>query len=276
MTSSDLQRDAPLRVESLYAGYGGDPVVRDVSLTLSRGELVALLGPNGSGKSTLLRCLARLHEADGGRVLLDGEPISEQPTREVARRLAFLPQELIAPPGLTVRDQVGLGRHPHRSWLRVDREGPDAIEAAMRDTGLVDLADRRVETLSGGQRQRVWIAMALAQGAELLLLDEPTNHLDPSHRSEVMETLLRLAHANGRGILVVLHDLVLAAAICDRVAMLDKGRIVAEGSPREVLTSQLLGDVYGTPFTVLEDSHSGRPVPIQRMTQGQRRHVVVS
>jgi iron complex transport system ATP-binding protein len=194
----------------------------------------------------------------------------------VARRLAFLPQELIAPPGLTVRDQVGLGRHPYRSWLRVDREGPDAIEAAMRDTGLVDLADRRVETLSGGQRQRVWIAMALAQGAELLLLDEPTNHLDPSHRSEVMETLLRLAHANGRGILVVLHDLVLAAAICDRVAMLDKGRIVAEGSPREVLTSQLLGDVYGTPFTVLEDSHSGRPVPIQRMTQGQRRHVVVS
>ncbi len=266
MFKDDLPKKELLQGISVKAGYEALQVLFGIDLTVEHGEILAVIGPNASGKSTFLKCLARLHEVSGGEVLLDGLHILSQPTRAVARRLAFLPQDPIMPPGLTVEQLVGLGRHPHRKWLSKDKEGSIAVEKALKDTGITDLAKRPVDMLSGGQRQRAWIALALAQGANLLLLDEPTNHLDPAHRTEVMGTLMKLAHEGGRSIVIVLHDLILAALASDRIAVLSEGRVAAVGAPEIVLNEELLSQVYGTHFTILKDPRSGRPIPIQYLS----------
>jgi iron complex transport system ATP-binding protein len=259
-----LNKD-PLCAKSLFAGYEEMPVIMGMDFDVQPGELLSIIGPNASGKSTLLKCLARLHSIDEGSVLLDGLDILNQPTRAVARRLAFLPQDPVMPPGLTVRELVELGRHPHRKLFGQDKEGPQAVEEALRETGIIDLAKRPINMLSGGQRQRAWIALALAQGANLLLLDEPTNHLDPAHRTEVMDTLVKLAHEGGRSIVVVLHDLILAAATSDRIAVLDQGKVAAVGTPQSVLSEELLSKVYGSSFIILKNPIDGRPVPIPQI-----------
>ena len=206
-----------------------------------------IVGANACGKSTLLRGLARLLKPRGGNVLLDGQDIHRLPTREVATRLGILPQQPIAPEGITVADLVGRGRHPHQRWLR--QFSPDdeaAVDAALAATATTDLADRRVDELSGGQRQRVWIALALAQGTPLMLLDEPTTFLDLAHQVEVLDLLADLNEREGRTIVLVLHDLNLACRYAHHlVAMKRRRASSAEGTPAEVITAEIVAEVFG-------------------------------
>jgi iron complex transport system ATP-binding protein len=257
-----------LAAEDLRLAYDDRVVVDGLDLTLTDGSFTAIVGPNGCGKSTLLRALGRLLRPAAGRVLLDGRSIARTPTREVARVLGLLPQTPVAPAGLTVADLVARGRHPHQSWLRQWSRDDEAVVAeALTWTDMADLADRPVDELSGGQRQRAWISMALAQGTDLLLLDEPTTYLDLSHQIDVLELVARLHAERGRTVVVVLHDLNLAARYAQRLVAMDDGALVASGSPEEVLTEQLLADVFDLEARVVPDPVAGTPmvVPVRRL-----------
>jgi iron complex transport system ATP-binding protein len=257
-----------LAAESLSLAYDDRVVVRDLDLQLTDGSFTAIVGPNGCGKSTLLRALGRLLRPAAGQVLLDGRAIARTPTREVARVLGLLPQTPVAPEGLTVGDLVARGRHPHQSWLRQwSRDDEAAVAEALTWTDMADLADRPVDELSGGQRQRAWISMALAQGTDLLLLDEPTTYLDLSHQIDVLELVARLHAERGRTVVVVLHDLNLAARYAQRLVAMDDGALVASGTPEEVLTEQLLADVFDLEARIVPDPVAGTPmvVPVRRL-----------
>ncbi|TFV63515.1 ABC transporter ATP-binding protein [Geodermatophilus sp. DF01-2] len=257
-----------LAAESVSLAYDDRVVVRDLDLQLTDGSFTAIVGPNGCGKSTLLRALGRLLRPTEGRVLLDGRAIARTPTREVARVLGLLPQAPVAPEGLTVGDLVARGRHPHQSWLRQwSRDDEAAVAEALRWTDMADLAERPVDELSGGQRQRAWISMALAQGTDLLLLDEPTTYLDLSHQIDVLELVARLHAERGRTVVVVLHDLNLAARYAQRLVAMDDGALVASGTPEEVLTEQLLADVFDLEARIVPDPVAGTPmvVPVRRL-----------
>src|SRR3712207_1670253 len=213
-------------------------------------------------------CRARLLRPQAGQVLLDGRSIARTPTREVARVLGLLPQTPVAPAGLTVADLVARGRHPHQSWLRQwSREDEAVVAEALAWTDMADLADRPVDELSGGQRQRAWISMALAQETDLLLLDEPTTYLDLSHQIDVLELVARLHAERGRTVVVVLHDLNLAARYAQRLVAMRDGALVASGTPHEVLTEQLLADVFDLEARVVPDPVAGTPmvVPVRRL-----------
>jgi iron complex transport system ATP-binding protein len=243
-----------LTARDLTLGYGDRTVVEHLDLDVLDGGITAVVGPNGCGKSTLLRALGRLLRPQGGEVLLDGRRIDRLPTRDVARALGMLPQSPTAPEGLTVADLVARGRHPHQSWFRQWSRDDEAVVAeAMSWTGVSDLADRPVDALSGGQRQRAWIAMALAQGTDLLLLDEPTTHLDLAHAVDVLDLVDRLHADRDRTVVMVLHDLSLAARYADHLVAMRDGRIVAQGAPRDVVTPELLADVFGLTAAVLPD-----------------------
>ncbi len=248
-----------LEARSLHCGYDGREVLADVDAELRRGEFLGLIGPNGSGKTTLLRALAGRLPASGGAVVLDGTPLSAHPRREVAQRLAVVPQMTSPPFEFTVAEIVAMGRTPHLG--RLEREGPedrDAIERAMDLTGTEALGDRPVTELSGGEFQRVIIARALAQEAPIMLLDEPVAHLDIGHQVEIFDLLLRLNRDEDRSILCVSHDLNLAARYCDRLVAMDAGRVVAEGPPTEVLTEQRVSELYACRVRV-EPGAGGRP-----------------
>ena len=257
-----------LAAEQVTLAYDDHVVVRDLDLQLTEGSFTAIVGPNGCGKSTLLRALGRLMRPTGGQVLLDGQAIARTPTREVAKVLGLLPQSPIAPDGLSVADLVARGRHPHQSWLRQWSRDDEAVVAeALSWTDMAELADRPVDELSGGQRQRAWISMALAQGTDLLLLDEPTTYLDLSHQIDVLELVGRLHAERGRTVVVVLHDLNLAARYAHRLVAMKDGVLVSSGRPQEVLTEQLLADVFDLEARVLPDPVSGTPmvVPVRRL-----------
>jgi iron complex transport system ATP-binding protein len=257
-----------LAAEKVTLAYDDHVVVRDLDLQLAEGSFTAIVGPNGCGKSTLLRALGRLMRPTGGQVLLDGQAIARTPTREVAKVLGLLPQSPIAPDGLSVADLVARGRHPHQSWLRQWSRDDEAVVAeALSWTDMAELADRPVDELSGGQRQRAWISMALAQGTDLLLLDEPTTYLDLSHQIDVLELVGRLHAERGRTVVVVLHDLNLAARYAQRLVAMKDGVLVSSGRPEEVLTEQLLADVFDLEARVLPDPVSGTPmvVPVRRL-----------
>lgn len=257
--------DSELAAERAFIGYGGRPVVEDLSLAIPRGRFTALLGPNGSGKSTILRALAGLHRLDGGAVLLDGRPIARLPAKAVARRIGFLAQGATAPEGLTVGDLVRQGRYPHRSllggWTEADGA---AVEEAMALTSTAHLRDRRLDTLSGGQRQRAWIAMTLAQQGSILLLDEPTTYLDLAHQIELMELTRHLIETRGATVVAVLHELNQAARYGDHLVLLKAGRIHAEGTPQAVLTAGNLHAVFGVPVAILTDPETGQPLCVPR------------
>jgi iron complex transport system ATP-binding protein len=240
--------------------YGRDVVVRAASISLASGTVTALIGPNGSGKSTLLRALARLHPpATGDVTFADGADLRALSARDLARRITLLSQQRNAPGGLSVRELVEFGRHPHRSrWGGRDQDGPAAVERAMTLTGLTAIADRPVQALSGGQAQRVWLASCLAQDTALLLLDEPTTFLDLRYQVEILDVVRDLADQHGVGVGVVLHDLDQAAAIADRLLLLEDGRITAEGAPADVLTGENLTRVYGIRVDVHTDPADGR------------------
>ena len=265
-------RAGRLVARDLTLGYGDRTVVEHLDLDLLDGGITAVIGPNGCGKSTLLRALGRLLRPRGGEVLLDGRRIDELPTRDVARTLGMLPQSPTAPEGLTVVDLVTRGRHPHQSWFRQwSREDEAVVAEAMAWTGVSDLADRPVDALSGGQRQRAWIAMALAQGTDLLLLDEPTTHLDLAHAVDVLDLVDRLHADRGRTVVMVLHDLSLAARYADHLVAMRGGRIVAQGPPREVVTPELLADVFGLHAAVLPDPVSDGVLVVPIGTRHTRR-----
>lgn len=266
MTSSDTAHTAgpaafsALAAEDLSLGYGDRTIVDGLSMAVPPGVVTSIVGANGCGKSTLLRGLARLLPPRGGRVLLNGTDIRALPTRDVARTVGLLPQSPVAPDGITVADLVGRGRYPHQGWFRRWTTADDeAVQEALEATGTLDLADRSVDELSGGQRQRVWIAMTLAQRTDLLLLDEPTTFLDIAHQVEVLDLLLELNRTQGTTVVMVLHDLTLASRYSDHlVAMLD-GSVYAAGRPRDVVTEDLVRDVFGLSAQVFPDPVTGTP-----------------
>jgi iron complex transport system ATP-binding protein len=256
-----------LEIERLTLGYGDRAVVLDLDLVIAPGDVTAIVGPNACGKSTLLRSLTRLLPPRTGRVLLDGKEVHATPAKQLARRLGLLPQSPIAPEGITVGELVGRGRHPHQRVLSRWSETDDrAVTAALRATDTLELMDRAVDELSGGQRQRVWIAMALAQETEILLLDEPTTFLDISHQIEVLDLLTDLNRNAGTTIVMVLHDLNLAARYADHLIALHEGRLHSAGRPHEVLVPELVEDVFGMRSSVIQDPVSGKPLmlPIGR------------
>ncbi len=263
-----MSSEPRLSVEHLTLGYaGGEAVIDSLDLSIPPGRMTAIVGPNACGKSTLLRSMSRLLPPRTGHVLLDGEAVHQMPAKQLARRLGLLPQSPIAPEGITVGDLVGRGRHPHqRALARWSAADDRAVALALEATDTVDLIDRAVDGLSGGQRQRVWIAMALAQETEVLLLDEPTTFLDVSHQVEVLDLLTDLNRTTGTTVIMVLHDLNLAARYADHLIALSGGRLHACGSPAEVLEPGLVKDVFGMPSTVIADPVSGKPlmIPIGR------------
>lgn len=247
--------------EALHAGYDSRRVLDGVDIAVAEGKLTVLLGPNGSGKSTLLKTLARTLVPETGHVYLDGKDIHRSNTREVAQRLGILPQDPSAPEGLTVKQLVGMGRFPHQRMWRQDADrDARAIREAMEYADVTDFAERSVDALSGGQRQRCWIAMVLAQQTDLILLDEPTTFLDLKVQVDLLELLSRLAHDHGRTLLLVLHDLNLAAAYADQLVMMREGRIVTSGIPNEVFTADNLKHVFDLEAHVIKDPQTGDPV----------------
>lgn len=257
----NVPASARLRAESVTVGYGEHPVVHDLSLAVADGQVTTIVGPNGCGKSTLLRTMSRLLKPTSGTVLLDGEPIQDIHTRDVARRLALLPQSPIAPDGLLVRDLVGRGRHPHQRWFsQWSPEDEQIVELALEMTDTSALRDRPLDQLSGGQRQRAWVAMTLAQDTDLLLLDEPTTYLDLAHQVEVLDLVTRLNRERGRTVVMVLHDLNLAARYSDTIVVMKDGVIATEGTPAEVFTPTLLATTFGLDADVLPDPRTGLPI----------------
>lgn len=258
---------ALLEAQELTLAYDAVSIVDELSLQLPAGEVTIIVGANGCGKSTLLRGLARLLKPAGGQVLLDGADIHTRPAREVAKLLGLLPQTPVAPDGITVRELVGRGRYPHQGWFkRWNAQDEAAVERALQLTGTTDLAERPIDELSGGQRQRVWIAMALAQETELLLLDEPTTYLDVAHQLEVLDVISELNRTRGTTVVIVLHDLNLAARYADHLVALKHGKIVAAGHPAAVVTEDMVKNVFGMPCRVIPDPVAGTPLvlPIGR------------
>ena len=260
-----------LDARGLTLGYDRDPIIEGLTASIPPGRVTAIIGANASGKSTLLRGLARLLTPSAGEVELDGIPIRRMRSADVARVLGLLPQSPIAPDGITVGDLVGRGRYPHQGWFRrwtADDEA--AVDAALASTGTADLIDRRVSDLSGGQRQRVWIAMALAQDTDILLLDEPTTFLDVNFQVEVLDLLRDLNRDRGTTIVLVLHELNLAARYADHMIAMQGGRIVSEGDPASVITVETVREVFDLDCEIIADPHSGTPlvIPIGRHVGG--------
>ncbi|WP_424535906.1 ABC transporter ATP-binding protein [Sphaerisporangium viridialbum] len=252
-----------LQAVDLKLGYGDRLIVDGLDLGIETGTVTTIIGPNGCGKSTLLRALGRLLRPVSGHVLLDGRRIDRTPSKEVARVLGLLPQAPAAPEGLTVADLVARGRHPHQAWYRQWSEDDEAaVEEALRMTGLLDLAERPLDELSGGQRQRAWISMALAQGTGLLLLDEPTTFLDLAHQIDVLNLVTRLRDEAGRTVVMVLHDLNLAARHADRLIAMRDGRVIAAGTPHEVVTEAMLEKVFELEAKVIADPVAGTPMVV--------------
>ncbi|MGB3732009.1 ABC transporter ATP-binding protein [Microbacterium sp.] len=259
-----------LEASGVTLGYGERTVVDGLDLAIAPGRITCLVGANGCGKSTLLRALARLLRPNAGEVVLDGRSIHTLPTRAVARVLGLLPQSPIAPEGIAVADLVGRGRHPHQKALaRWSARDYEVVADALDATGITDLADRAVDELSGGQRQRVWIAMALAQETDILLLDEPTTFLDVAHQVEVLDLITDLSLERGTTIVMVLHDLNLAARYAHELVAIRDGRVHAAGAPDQILTSELVQEVFGLRSLVTDDPATGKPM----VTPMGRHHV---
>ncbi len=249
-----------IRASQLQAAYDGEPVIRDVSFEVRRGQFVGLAGPNGSGKSTLIRLVSKALHPQKGRVLIDNQPLDQISREQLARRMAVVRQEGRLDFEFTVREVVMLGRIPHLK--RFQGEGPqDAciVDESLRQTDLTDLSGRLVTEISGGERQRVAIARALAQQPEILLLDEPTAHLDLRHQVALLTLFRKLSRDQGLTILAVLHDLNLAAQFCERLMLIKEGQILHSGPPQGVLDTATVREIYGVEAAVSRHPVSGAP-----------------
>ncbi|MFF7591922.1 ABC transporter ATP-binding protein [Kitasatospora purpeofusca] len=263
--SADPARRVSHRLEArdLTLAYEARTVAEGLDLRIPDGRVTVIVGPNACGKSTLLRALGRLLKPVRGAVLLDGEELARVPTKRIARRIGLLPQSPSAPEGIAVADLVSRGRQPHQSWWQQwSAEDEAAVAEALERTSTAELAERGVDELSGGQRQRVWIAMALAQGTDILLLDEPTTFLDIAHQVEVLDLVRRLNVERGRTVVAVLHDLNQAARYADHLVAMKDGRIVAQGPPAEVVTAELVREVFGLESVVVPDPVTGTPLVV--------------
>lgn len=252
-----------LTVRDLTVSYGGTPILCDLDYAVEPGKMSAIIGANGSGKSTLLRTLARVLKPSKGQAHLDGEPLHRRPAKAVARIVGLLPQSPLVPEGVSVGDLVRQGRHPHlsltRRWGARDEA---AVREALALTDMGGLAARPVDELSGGQRQRAWIAMALAQDPSILLLDEPTTYLDIAHQIEVLDLLTDINRARGTTVVMVLHDLNLAARYAERLVAVVDGRIHSVGEPRDIVTRAYVHEVIGLQAEIITDPVSGSPIVV--------------
>ncbi|ASU82387.1 ABC transporter ATP-binding protein [Nocardiopsis gilva YIM 90087] len=262
--------------ENLTLAYDQSVISRDLGITIPDSSFTVIVGPNACGKSTLLRALSRMLKPASGAVHLDGQLISSYPSKEVARRLGLLPQSSIAPDGITVADLVARGRYPHQKFLKQwSRADERIIGEAMESTGVADLADRMVDELSGGQRQRVWLAMVLAQQTPLLLLDEPTTYLDIAHQMDVLDLCAGLHHERDYTLVAVLHDLNHACRYATHLIAMKDGRVVAEGDPAEIITADLVEEVFGLPVRVIPDPETHTPLVVPADRRGTIAHRTV-
>lgn len=252
---------ASLKTSHLDIAYEDRLIVQDLNISIPQGKITALVGANGSGKSTILKTMARILQPKGGSVLLDGKSIHKQSTREVAKQLAILPQNPTAPEGLSVYELISYGRFPHQKGFGgLKEQDRKIIEWAIEATRMSEFSDRALEQLSGGQRQRAWIAMALAQETDILFLDEPTTFLDMAHQLEVLQLLEELNAESNRTIVMVVHDLNHAARYAHHMIAIKKGQAVAVGAPEEVVTSEVLREVFGIEADIVTDPRSGVPL----------------
>ncbi|MBF0745691.1 ABC transporter ATP-binding protein [Micrococcus yunnanensis] len=263
--------DVAIRLRGLTLGYGpvsAPPIVEDLDLDVPAGRVTAIIGANGCGKSTLLRGLTRQLAPRAGSIEVLGRDAARVSARDYARTVALLPQHPVAPEGMTVAQLVARGRHPHRGLLGGRAAGDDAaIASALERTDLVELAEREADTLSGGQRQRAWLALVLAQQTPVVLLDEPTSYLDLSHQVEVLDLVRALPDPRGEGratVVAVLHELNLAARSADHIVAMAAGRVVAQGTPGEVIVPEVLAEVFGLDADVVADPLLGHPVVLPR------------
>ncbi len=255
--------DARLRADRLRLGYRNRVISDELTVDIPDGTFTAIIGPNACGKSTLLRALSRLLAPESGAVLLDGKAIGSYPAKEVARRIGLLPQSSTAPEGIRVADLVARGRYPHQSLVRQwSRHDEDAVAAAMDATGVTDLSGRLVDELSGGQRQRVWIAMVLAQETPIVLLDEPTTFLDIAHQIQLLDLCRELNRDTGRTVVAVLHDLNHAFRYADHLIAMRDGAVVAAGPPREIVTAELVQQVFDLGCRIIDDPETGTPLVV--------------
>ena len=252
-----------LKADQLTIGYEDKRIVEQLDVEFPSKQITAIIGPNGCGKSTLLKTLARLHRPESGHTYLDGKAIDKMPTKEVARHMAILPQGPDAPNGLSVYDLISYGRTPYQSgFSRLSAHDRAMIDWALDVTGLTALKDRAVDALSGGQRQRAWIAMSIAQETELLLLDEPTTYLDLAHQLEVLKLLERLNREEGRTIIMVIHDLNQAARFAGHLVAMKDGKVVREGSAEEVISEDVLKEVFHIDTSIIADPRTGKPAVV--------------
>ena len=255
-----------LTAQDLTLAYEDRIVVDGLDLEIPDGQVTVIVGPNACGKSTLLRALGRLLRPRRGVVLLDGAELAHVSRKQIARTVGVLSQSPTPPEGITVADLVARGRQPHQKWWRQWSEDDERATAeALERTATADLAERPVDELSGGQRQRAWIAMALAQDTDLLLLDEPTTYLDIAHQVEVLDLIRQLNHERGRTVVAVLHDLNQAARYADHLVAMKAGRIIAQGAPRDIVTAELVREVFGLASVVVPDPVTGGPLVVPGM-----------
>lgn len=252
-----------IATQNLAVAYEDNLVVDDLDMQIPQGRITTIIGPNGCGKSTVLKAVGRILKPKGGVVYLNGDDIRRLTTKEVAQKMAILPQSPQAPAGLTVGELVAYGRFPHqRGFGKLIPEDKKIIQWALEVTRLTEFETTAVDNLSGGQRQRVWIAMALAQQTDLILLDEPTTYLDLAYQLEVLELLYRLNREQGRTIVMVLHDLNLAARFADYMIAIRGGDIIQHGTPEEVMTAEVLKETFHIDAEIVKEPRTGRPTCI--------------
>lgn len=252
-------------LENVSFRVPGRTLLQPLSLSFAPGKVTALIGHNGSGKSTLLKMLGRHHAASAGQVMLNSEPLEQWNSKAFARQVAYLPQQLPAAEGMTVRELVAIGRYPwHGALGRYGQEDRQRVEEAIALVGLKPFAGRLVDSLSGGERQRAWLAMLVAQNSRCLLLDEPTSALDIAHQVDVLALIQRLSRERGLTVIAVLHDINMAARYCDRLLALRQGEVIAEGGPAAIMQADVLGTIYGIPMGILPHPQGGAPVSFVR------------
>ncbi|RYE72216.1 MAG: ATP-binding cassette domain-containing protein [Oxalobacteraceae bacterium] len=256
---------ALFELESVTFAVSGRVLLQPLTLKVPARRFLGLIGHNGSGKSTLLKLLARHQPASGGSVRFEGKKLREWTDRQYARKVAYLPQQIPVTAGMSVRELVRLGRYPwHGALGRFSQVDGQKVEEAMHLTDVIGMADRPVDTLSGGERQRAWLAMLVAQDAECLLLDEPISALDVAHQVEMLALIHRLSEDRGIGVVAVLHDVNMAARFCDEIVALHTGRMIARGTPMNIMTPDCLRLVYGIEMGIMSHPDTHQPISFVR------------